>query len=436
MNARRPVIRRGARRGPCVWVLIAVWFGVFSHDSVLSAASVGLDELKPLLALSTLTGKLQGVFTPVDGRPLTWTMALRSAEGATRTGEVAVTGADFALRIALEWEPATGHLRWRVIEGRVDLAAWWPALAARPELSSVLSGLSATGLVTITGEGTWAGGVATGGLRAELTHATVRNEAQGWSLDGVSLRVGGDAAELFAGRVPIELAVSTLTTSRFGARALTVSATMDDFARVTVKAARVEIAGGEVTAEPFDMSLSKPTVSVTLVMNRVGLQDLVVFVPTTVSEARGRINGKLRLDWNQADGVQVGAGGLSLEKSEPTVLRLVSAPGFLTEKVPARLPLLPSAWGPLARWFSARNEAYDTLSEIERGKVSLRVDSLDVQLTPEGDERGRSASVFIRTHPEQAGGAVGEVTFQINVAGPLAAVLRLGMNQPLSVQMR
>jgi hypothetical protein len=396
-------------------------------------ADAGLGEFKPLLAL--LAGELRGAFTPVEGRPVEWHLTMAPASGGLRTGEVVITGADISARIALEYEPAIDRFRWRAVEGRLDLGAWVPALATRPDLSSVLSGLSATGIITLTGEGAWENGKATGGLRVELKDGTVRNETEGWALEGVTLQGGGDAAGLFAGIVPIEVGVRTIGTSRFGARALTISGRLKDFEQIEMTAARVEIAGGEVTAEPFAVSLAAPAVSVTLAMERVGLQDLVVFVPTTLSEARGRINGRLNLKWNPTDGVEVGEGSLSLEKSEPTVLRLVSTPGFFTEKVPARFTFLPPGFGILARWFSSPNDAYGALSEIERGKVALRVEVLDVRLTPEGDERGRSASVIIRARPERKGGVIDEVTFEINVAGPLAEVLRLGMQQNLSLQM-
>jgi hypothetical protein len=400
----------------------------------MRAAGVEGSEIKSLLAV--LSGELRGVFTPVEGRPLRWSLRMASSDGGLRKGEVTVTGADFALTIAIGYEPASGRLSWRVSEGRVDMAAWLPALAARPDLSSVLAGVSATGMLTITGAGTWMDGVATGGLRAEWVEGTVRNDAQGWSLDGVTLRAGDEAAEFFKGRIPVELTVRTINTSRFGARSFTLGAVINDFERVEVKSARVEIAGGEVTAEPFAVSVAEPAVGVTLVMERVGLQDLIVFVPTTLSQASGRINGRLRLDWNPQDGVRVGAGKLSLEGSEPTTLRLVSTPGFLTGKMSPRFTFLSPEWGVLSRWFSSPNEAYDALEEIERGKVGLRVDLLEARLTPEGDERGRSASVLIRARPERAGGVIGVVTFEINVSGPLAAVLKLGMQQGLSLQVK
>ncbi len=442
MNTRRPVIGRGAgRRFPVTGFLIAVACSALFPASSASAAEadVGpsaapLDTQRSLLGL--LAGNLQGIYTPVEGRPLAWSVTFPSAVNTVRTGRLAVTGADFVLRIALEWDITTGHLSWRVDEGRVDLGAWLSALATRADLASVLAGVDATGELMIAGEGTWHDDVTTGGLRMNVNDAIVRNETEGWSVEGITLHAGGDASELLKGHMPIELAVRAISTSRFGARNLRATVVMEDFERIELTSAQIEIAGGEVTAEPFSMSLAKPALSVTLVMKRVGLQDLVVFAPTTFSNASGRINGTLRLDWNQANGVQVGGGRLALEKSEPATVRLVSSPGFLTAQVPARFTLLPAWLGPLARWFSPVNPSYATLSEIEQGKLDLRVESLNVRLTPEGDERGRSASAFLRARPEQTGGAVGEVTFQINVSGPLSSVLRIGIKESFSLQVQ
>jgi hypothetical protein len=392
------------------------------------------NRLKPML--SVFTGDLHGVFLPAQTHPLTWKLTLSPIQDGIHTGDLAVTGADFELRVALSYEPAAERFEWRTIHGRIDLASWMPVLVARPEVASLLAGISATGIMTIAGEGSLTDGIARGGLQLVLHEATLRNDTQEWSADGVTVRVGGDASGLLAGRVPVEITVRTLTTPRFGARNFTLGAVLKDFERLEVTSARIEIAGGEVMAEPFAMELASPAVDVTFVMKRVGLQDLVMFVPATLSEASGRIDGRLQLKWNATEGVQVGGGHLRLEKSEPTTLRLVSTPGFLTENVPARFTFLPPAWGPLARWFSAPNEAHAALSEIERGKVGLRVESLDVRLTPEGDERGRSASAIVRGRPEKPGGVIGEVTFEINVSGPLASVLRLGMEQTLSIQVR
>jgi hypothetical protein len=379
---------------------------------------------------------VHGVFTPIEGRPLEWKISWSAGDANGRKGELAVTGADMALRIALEFDPAGDRLRWRVAEGHVNLGAWLVALAVHPEFSASLAGLTATGELKITGAGEWENGAPTGELSAEWRDGTVANASQGWAVDGVTLKAGGDARDIFEGTVPVELAVRTLVTSRFGARNLAVRMAVKDMARLEVKSTEIEIAGGRVTAEPFAVSLAAPALDVTLAMERVGLQDLVVFVPTTLSYANGRINGRVHLGWSQSDGLRVGEGELEIDKGEPTTLRLVSNPGFLTKKVPARFTYSPFNWDPLVRLFSSPNDSYETLSLIETGKLALRVDSLEAKLTPEGDGLGRSASVLIHARPEQDGSAVGTVIFQINVSGPLASVLRVGMKQSFSVKTR
>jgi len=105
----------------------------------------------------------------------------------------------------------------------------------------------------------------------------------------------------------------------------------------------------------------------------------------------------------------------------------------LTARVPQYFDLLPAWLGPLARWARPVNPAYAAMKSIELGQAELRVKTLDVLLTPDGDERGRSATVRLVAQPEQPGSAVKEVSFDVNVAGPLNEVLKLGIDRGFSV---
>ena len=69
------------------------------------------------------------------------------------------------------------------------------------------------------------------------------------------------------------------------------------------------------------------------------------------------------------------------------------------------------------------------MRSIELGQSELQVKTLEVQLTPEGDDRGRSATVRLVAQPMQPGSSVKEVTFDVNVAGPIAAVVKLGLER-------
>lgn len=419
-----------ARRGGLWlgWAACLMWVCA-SVTSADAAADEPSDMSEWLGIAARLHADLEGVFSPVENRPVVWRLTWTEADAGRRRGEVVASGEGLELRIVLDVGVADGLGTWRVIAGKVDVGGWTKALQQHSSLGATLAGLGVVGDAELSGAG-YLGGDGTmlrGELWLTIADATVRNADEGWTLTGVGVRAGGDVDELLRGNVDVALSVGNIATTRFGARSLAATGRVVDWARIEVASAQVEIAGGEVKARPFRYVFATPALDVTFAMRRVGLQDLVVFMPETFSDARGRVDGTLRLTWSPDAGVEVGAGELAVEKSEPTVVRLAANPGFLTESVPARFTFLSEKWGWLSRLFSARNEAYDALSEIERGKLALRVERMEVRLTPEGDERGRTASVLLSARPEQGGTAVGEVTFEVNVSGPLADILRIGV---------
>jgi len=89
----------------------------------------------------------------------------------------------------------------------------------------------------------------------------------------------------------------------------------------------------------------------------------------------------------------------------------------------------------VARWVRPENPAYKNMQAIELGQSDLRVKALNILLTPDGDERGRSATVRLVAQPDQPGSAVKEVSFDVNVVGPVNAVLKLGIDQGFTVNL-
>jgi hypothetical protein len=385
--------------------------------------------------LPPLAGDLKGEFTPVPGRTLQWTISLSGSAESVRSGEATVTGEGAALRVAFDLDTASGALRWRITEGRIDPARWWSSLVAYgapPELMA----LNVAGELVVSGEGDYTDSRWSGRVVADLKEWVVTHPEWDVQLEGLEGRFGGPINGLLAGDVPFELSVRTLTTPRLGARLLAVRGKMIGFETVEVALARIEIAGGSVEADPFRVVLTPLSLGARIRLTRVGLQDMAQLVPASLAAARGRVNGDLRVAWSEDTGFQVGEGKLRLDASEPTTLTLAASPGFLTSQVPARFVLLPAWLGPLSLWFSPPNPALATLSDIELGRIPLQVQSLEVDLSPDGDAAGRTASVSIRARPLGEGGAVDLVTFQINVAGPLSEVLKLGLEQDFSVNLR
>jgi hypothetical protein len=235
---------------------------------------------------------------------------------------------------------------------------------------------------------------------------------------------------------PLELTVRTIRTKRFGARNVLVRGMLVDGGKFELLEAKVEIAGGNITVDPCTFALSPPVLDFTVHIDRIGLQDVVALVPESLSDARGRVDGVVRLGWSAAAGMQIGAGKLALRNDEPAMVRLTAAPGFLTHRFPEKIVFLPSWTGPLAKWIAPVNPAYPELKEIEMGRTDLRVQELTVDLTPDYDSKGRTGTVFVSGRPLQASGTVKEVTFQVNLTGPLVVLLRAGLRQNMSVKLQ
>ncbi|HYD84850.1 MAG TPA: YdbH domain-containing protein, partial [Opitutus sp.] len=293
--------------------------------------------------------------------------------------------------------------------------------------------------VEMSGGGVIDAGASRGVMRIEWKDGGVRHEADGWTLEGVSF-AGEFAIDTEKGTIestlPLSVVVQTMTTARFGARGLAVIARLNADRTLAVEEARIEIAGGEVTADPTTVALTPMASELNLRITNVGLQDVAALVPSGLLESRGRINGAVRVGWSEAGGFKLGEGNLVLEQTEPAMVRLAPTPGFLTAQITERVPLLPASFGPLARWTSLRNPAFEEIRDIELGRTGLQIESLSVQLSPQGDRDGRTARVRMTGRPARPDSVVGAVTFEVNVAGPLSEVLRLGMNQSFSVETR
>jgi hypothetical protein len=324
---------------------------------------------------------------------------------------------------------------WQLTEGELDLATWFPAAAE--QTGDALQGLSVAGTVKISGGGAVRAGEASGNVQVTMRDGRIGNAGGGWSLEGVTM-TGEFTLEAPGFRVksakPLELTAGTITTSRFGARNVSLRGVLNEDRTLSLGEARIEIAGGEVTLDPTTVALSPFAVEATLHIVNVGLQDIAALVPASLSSAHGRIDGTLRLGWLGAKGLHLGNGNLNLSNSELATVQLAPAPGFLTRSMPKRFEPLPTWTGPLGRWLSADNPVYTAMEEIELGRAPLAVESLSVQLTPDGDELGRTATVRMVARPATAGAAVKTVNIDVNVAGPLDSLLKLGMNEQFSVE--
>jgi hypothetical protein len=404
-------------------------FGIFLIG-LLVAVSRGLAAGSLPAVEGAITGELK-LFPQLPDFALPWKLSLGAAAGGAQTFTFALDAAGTRLRASGQVELATGDGSWRIDEAQVDAAAWLGALA--PRLGPAFSGVVALGTVGVTGTGTLRQGQVVGGIKVEWRGGYLRNTEQGWAFEGIvfegDFEIDGGAARLVS-TTPFELTIGTITTARFGARNFSLHGWLNEQRTLSVRAARVEIAGGELTADPFEIPLPSFAINANVRINRVGLQDIVLLVPAAgLAEARGRIDGVARVKWTEGVGIQLGVGHLTIRDDEPAIVRLTPAPGLLTGHVPEYFDLLPTWMGPLSRWVRQVDPAFGNMQSLELGQADLRVKTLNVLLTPEGDDKGRSATVRLVAQPASPHSAVKEVTFDVNVAGPLNAVLKLGIDR-------
>lgn len=370
------------------------------------------------MRLPPLNGELTGTFHARlwPGAPaLPWKIAVHDGAPGQRALSVEVQAPGTRLRLSGQVSEATAAGTWTIEEGSLDIAQWWPVLA--PSFGETASALTASGTIELSGGGELRDGVPSGVVKIMLREGVVRQSTEGWTLDGVSLAGSfsldaGGAAVRSDG--PFELTVKTITTTRFGARNLLVRALVDDWQTLSVREARIEIAGGDAMLDPCTVPLSPIALDVKLRLVRVGLQDLAALVPQALTEARGRADGSVGLRWSAESGLVLGAGQFAVRSDEPAVVRLAPTPGLISNSLP-----------------TSALQYYPGLGQIETGEVPLRAELLEVVFTPEGDSEGRTARVRL------AGGPVdpklrAPIDLTINVRGPLDALVRFGTDSRLS----
>ena len=391
--------------------------------------------------LPMISGELSGRFksqTLSSAPEVAWTLKV-TPEGATRRkieAQLLAEGSRLHLRAVMD--TATGDGTWEIVESELDAAAWLVVLS--PHLGELAAGVAAGGNIQLSGKGVIQGGRPAGFAKLVWSQGSLRNEAAGWILDGITLQgdLAIDVSDLAAmtSSAPWELSIGTISSNRFGARNLFVQAQFNQNRTVSLLEARVEVAGGGVTVDRSTVSLFPPVLDFNVRIDRVGLQDLVALVPGSVSEAKGRIDGVVRLGWSREAGLQIGAGRFNLRDDEVATFRLTKAPGFLTERVPERLTLLPAWMGPIKRLLGTPNPIYNDVLNIELGHTELQIVSFSLDLNPRGDERGRTGVLQVITRPTSAGGAVKLLKFDLNIFGSVSDLLQHSMINQVRFEVR
>lgn len=380
------------------------------------------------LSSTTLSGVLQWRGLP----PLRW--SIETAAGATPSTRVAgkarITADGLSASADVAVDASTGEVAWRDGTLRLELGRWIPWLLDAVRLSPLPAGVTVTGELTGTTAGAWTArglsGQADLQVRGDLERITppLRVDGITLSLALPNLRDLGDSPLQLArfSRARVGDLIAQNAEIRFRVRGLR---------DVRVEGAEVDLLGGRVRVDPFPIRIEPEglaPVAATVSLERIALEEVIRLLPNAVTAATGSVSGAVAVEWSRERSLTIGRGALNLSRHEPSQMRLAPQPGFLTSQLPQRLTLLSPSFGPIARWFSPPNPAYAAVEAIELGRVPLIVESLEVTTRPEADADGRTARLQVRARPATPG-AVGEVSFEINLFGPLNQVLKLGLDE-------
>ena len=339
------------------------------------------------------------------------------------------------VRLRVEAEPApAGEWRWRIAEGAVDLPAFWPVLKAKlgPPAGDWLVG----GQVVLSGSGVWS---PTGGLGGSVQLAWregwARSAELGVELSGIEAALASDA--LATGVLPPgqSLRVARLTAGAVTAERLEFRFGLTAARVLELAWAELDVLGGKARLKPLALPLNATQVKAGVEIEGLALSELAGLMPTAVSAARGKLNGRVQLLWDGAAGLRINEGSLAIVRSDEAVLSLAPTPGFLTGNLPARFFWLPSWLGPLARWTAPENPAYAPLQEIELGRTGLRIETLVVNFYPETAEGERTATLRLLARPVGVD-LIEQVSIEVNLAGALARVLELGLDERVKLRFR
>lgn len=405
---------------------LAVWVG---------AAEPVASSLPPLPPLS---GEVAGSVTlpKIPGLPpFAWRVQARPVPGASLAFDVTASAPGLAGQIAVTLPVGDAAGEWRLAQGKVDVADWWRHAAGQtgPGSKAIPADLTASGALAIDGAGQWRGSEFSGRLHVVLNSGSVASIAQKWNIGGAAVDVD---LEIFPASVKmraLQVRLESLQLASLTVHNVVIEATGLEDGRLAVKRAEIEAFGGRIAFAPFTFDPAAPTVKSLAQFTNVALGDVAVLIPQALDEAHGRVAGRIAIDWSLQTGFGPGDGSLVVSQAEPATVRLASSPGLLTGRAPPRIEFLPKFMGPLQKWASFENPAYSMLRRIELGEAPLAIDGMTLKLFPDGPSGARSLSLELTARPTGGGDVIEKVTFEVNIAGPLDQVLRLGLDDRASI---
>ncbi|MBL9204002.1 MAG: YdbH domain-containing protein [Opitutaceae bacterium] len=381
-----------------------------------------------------MSGSFSGTLVWAGCPPVVWTCEATPAEAGRLQARVGLEGKGLLARAVLRYEPGTALATWTLEEAEIDLGVWFKPLLARLAPTWRDDDLQVRGRLLARSRGVRSDEGLSGTVALQWLDGAMDSASRSIDVTGIELRLQIDDLAR-----PASPRGQSLQFARAGVAGVEIKNGKCDFQiengnRVRVASAVVETLGGRLSADPFSFTVSDQGVSsikAQISAKEVALAEVALFLPKVILEAHGKVSGGLGISWDPQTGIALGVGSLRLDRLDAVEIRLFPQPGFLTDRVPETLSLLPAWTGALGRLLTVTNPARQVLRAIEMGELPLVVDELELRTQPNGDDLGRTARVAMSARPKVPG-VVESVSFEVNVSGPLDQVLRIGMENSIS----
>lgn len=338
------------------------------------------------------------------------------------SGEVRVEAQQTAGQSAWHWKIPGQTMKGEELKRMLD------------QLEEVGRAWSVAGEVELQGEGKWENDEVSGEVRMKWQAPEIRGLDGGLAVLQVRAEEVAEIAETALGRVNVSLEWEGMDMGGFQTEAGRVEAHRDRGAAIwKIEAGEVAVWGGTVKLRELEYDPEARAVPLEFALDELAAQEMAKFIPESLTSASGRVSGNVALEWTPTGGVEVKAGRLGLTVTESSQVLLAPQPGLFSHRVPAKIETLPRWLGPIARWMAVVNPARAELEGIEQGQRWMQVETLTVDLRPDGPAGGRTAELRLVAHPEGAG-LVERIDFTVNVTGPWQELIQLGLDKRSSMQ--
>jgi hypothetical protein len=362
----------------------------------------------PLQAVS-FDGQLVVQAGGLPDQTLTVKFAARRDQPDIWTAETELAGPGLAATATARFDVGQDDLTFKVSGLRLEaksLQAWAERITPLPAGPWEFAG-------TITGE-------LTGGFRqGKFTAAGVAHLRDGRvgypSAAIVAEGVEADLEFADAGRLitkPGQLRIRELQTPKVSFTDLRAEVALTGPERISVTQFSAKTLDGSISTEPFDYVPASEVLAAVVMVDGISAEKVMALTQNLPARASGKLSGRLPVHFD-AKGLRFGTGWLGVQPGSTAELQL-NAAGLLTSGA------------------SPKSPSYAVLQKVESGLLKLNVTELRLDIRPPNSPEGRTAQLHVAGQPVDPTVKV-PVVLDLNVNGPVEALLNLGMKSGLSI---